>query len=493
MDKGVFAALVSTLGLLAGTSCGIGDPSAVPPSSGSSGASQAPGLSERVPDATVPPASRPPVTVGSTSEYLLPDGWTLVSPAPDRYTSDFDALLHDFGQDVAVAFGARGEPVVAWASLTDSANNGYTISASSFVPPTGWSTPVEVARARLAPGPSGRLFSMSGNVAAGTLAVAFERHDDAGSSTGIDVAVSVDSGMSWIRTPAADGEAFRPAVAVGSRSIFVAYVAAEGYAVASAAVPKPVSPDQSTRIDEPAPQWTTRLLPMLEGYVPTDNQPAIAVDQDDKAAVASIAAPPSGDRRAAVYVNLDERAAVSAIEVGGVSPGSGSVGLAFRESGPLVSLAFEPRSEDDVLAYVASSDDMGETFGTPSRVPNTLHERAPFGIGLTVLDTIPTNPRTASTAPAATGEGRAVLSFEPDSVDAAASNCGLPRLVSSSNLTDWTTCGAGEGSTSPAISVMPGNLSPSAIGGPDGRIYVPVANRNPSAPLPLGIVIWSGP
>jgi hypothetical protein len=110
----------------------------------------------------------------------LLDGWNVVTPAPDRYTSDDNALLHDFGQDVTMAFAAKGAPVVLWANLTDPSSNGYTISSANLGFDQRWQPPVEIARVRLAPGPTGPILSAAGDPSTNVVALVTERRDDNG-------------------------------------------------------------------------------------------------------------------------------------------------------------------------------------------------------------------------------------------------------------------------------------------------------------------------
>ena len=396
--------------------------------------------------------------------------------------------MHDFGQDVAMAFGAGGTPVVAWASLTDSSNSVYTISATSFVTETGWSSPVEVARARLAPGPTASLFTMSGAMAEGVVAHAFERRDDTGFSAGVDVMFSTDLGRSWARSAAADGEAYHPAVTVGGGAMHVAYASAEGYSVSSAVLPPRSRAEPPAPIDGTQLAWKVQQLPALEGFTPADKQPSVALDNEGRPAVASISAG-ADNTQVATFVHVGDRNAAKAIELAGNPGGVSSVSLAFAGTRAVVSLAIEPRAQAGVLASVASSDDGGETFNAAQPVLDGLNERAPFGIGLVAVT--PPGGQTVSTATTtAPKPAQFVLNFEPDMFKDTSSRCGLPRLVYSSDLSSWTECGAGTDVVSPATAVIPANLTPSAVAGPDGRLYVPVTNRNPSAPLPVGIVLW---
>src|SRR5262249_44063556 len=157
--------------------------------------------------------------------------------------------------------------------------------------------PSEVARARLAPGLDSRLLSMAGDPASGVVGVAFERRDDNGTATGIDVALSADAGRTWLRAPAVDGEAYLPAIAIGNGSIFVAYVGPAGYAVTPAVVPPRTRGDSTVSIDPKLLAWSSQPLPKIDGFTPTDAAPAIAVNGAGKPAVASMLSVPNGSRR----------------------------------------------------------------------------------------------------------------------------------------------------------------------------------------------------
>lgn len=468
-------------------------------------------------DDRVPVASGPTSTPGSSTSSTiaraprrsgtrgLADGWNVVAPASERYTNDFDALLHDFGQDTGVAFGAGGAPVVVWASLTDSANNGYTLSASTYSGTAGWSSPVEVVRSRLAPGPRGRLFSIGGDAREGVVAVAFERHDDNGASVGVDVMLSTDAGSSWVRAPAVEGEAYKPNVIVSGGSVHVAYVGADGYVVASSTLPERADPDLLAPIDVRRLTWRTQPIPMIEGFGSIDAMPAVAASPDGNPAFAVLAASMTGNRRGAVFAPLGASSSVRAMEIADVTPGSASISVAYRGDAPVVTVAFEPRPNADALAYVATSNDGGSSFSSPVLVPAELRENAPFGVAMTILGTTEaaedgddtnSTSRTSESAPGTTATarrpGRIVLLYEPDTLDTTASGCGLPRMVSSEDLQTWTTCGAGDDTVTPATAVLPANLAPTPVAGPDGHLYVAITNRNPSARVPLGIVLWRG-
>ncbi|MBI2705481.1 MAG: hypothetical protein HYX32_09360 [Actinobacteria bacterium] len=431
--------------------------------------------------------------MASTSSGLR-EGWNVVAAAPDRYTNDNDALLHNFGQEVGMAFGTGGAPVVAWANLLDSPSNGFTISTSLLDPAAGWAPPTDVIRARLAPSGNGRLFTIAGDPATGVVAIALERRDDNGNAAGIDVLLSGDSGRTWTRTSAVDGEAYLPSVAVTGSAVLVAYANADGYAMANAVLPPLPRTDPAVPVDASGVTWAVQPLPGIEGFVAADVQPSVAVSENGRVGVATLLASTTGRRRAVAYTAIDAGTAptsIKALELDGVVPGSSSVAVAFRGVDPVVAAAFEPRPDPSVLAILAASTDGGATFGPSSTVPRQLSERAPYAVSMTVAGAAARTDQPGTTATtAATPAGRTVLVYKPDSADAQAGRCGVPRTVSSEDLVTWQTCGPSIDGVAPATAVQPGNRLPDAVTGPDGGLYLAVANRNRSARVPVGIVVW---
>jgi hypothetical protein len=433
------------------------------------------------------------------------DGWNVVSPAPDRYTSDDNALLHDFGQDVAMAFGAKGQPVAVWASLTDPPNNGYTISASTLGPDQRWLPPVDVgAGTRLAPGPTGPILSVAGDPTTNVIAVATERRDDNGVATGIDLYLSADDGRSWSKTGATDTEAYRPTVAMSGSNLFVAYVGPTGAQLITSVLP-PVKRDAKDALDGAdlrTMTWATQAVPSPEGTTTPLGQAALAVDSQGRPAVVAAFAAPARNRRVIGFWRPGAARPQTVTETDASADSTDVVDLVFRDDNPIVSVA-DSANTGGHIATLAVSADGGTTYLPTVDVSSRDGERAPYGVTMAI--TAPPDRSgpgsTSSTAADATTAAADVvrtvgLAYLPDAgppVDDA-DGCGLPRLATSTNLTEWKVCGPiDDDRRDPRAAVQPANLFQGVFAGPDGALYLPVTNRNPDGTLPAGIVVWRQP
>jgi hypothetical protein len=437
------------------------------------------------------------------------DGWNVISPAADRYTSDDNALLHDFGQDVTMAFGAKGAPVVVWASLTDPPNNGYTISSADLGPDGKWQAPVDVTRTRLAPGPTGPVLSAAGDASTNVVAVVTERRDDNGTSTGIDLYLSADDGASWSKTGVTDAEAYRPTIAMSGSNLYIAYQGPTADVLTTSSLP-PVKHDAKNALDGAdlrTMTWANQNVPSPPGAAGPLGAPAIALDPDGHPAVVGEFAEPTTNRRMVAFWRSGSAPPTSVTETDASFGTIDIVDLAFRGADPIASVS-HPSSNGDQIAEVAISPDGGTTFLPAVSVPSRNDERATFGVTMAVAarkdtgagstdSTGSTDTTTAAspdtTAPTPATVGLAYLPDVQSPVDDP-DGCGLPRLATSTNLTDWNVCGPTEDNRrDPRSAVQPANLYQNVVAGPDGALYLPVTNRNPEGTLPAGIVVWRQP
>jgi hypothetical protein len=457
-----------------------------------------------------PYVSSPDGTAPLRSITGMVDGWNVISPAADRYTSDDNALLHDFGQDVTMAFGAKGAPVVIWASLTDPPNNGYTISSANLGPDGKWQAPVDVARTRLAPGPTGSVLSAAGDASTNVVAVVTERRDDNSVATGIDLYLSADDGASWVKTGITDAEAYRPTIALSGSNLFVAYQGTTGDVLTTSVLP-PVKHDAKNALDGAdlrTMTWSTQNVPAPEGAAAPLGTPTVAVDRDGHPGLVGEFAEAASNRRVVAFWHpgMDRPSAVT--ETDATAGTLDVVDLVYRGNDPIASVS-RPAPTNGEVAEVGISPDGGRTFLPAVPVPTRNGERASFGVTMAIAappgaagtdDTGTTDTTAADTAPPDTSASAAAptigLAYLPD-VQAPVDDpdgCGLPRLAMSTNLTDWRTCGpTDDNRRDPRSAVQPANLFQAVVAGPDGALYLPVTNRNPEGTLPAGIVVWRQP
>ena len=446
------------------------------------------------------PFASPTGTAPVRSITGMLDGWNVVSAAPDRYTSDDNALLHDFGQDVTMAFAGKGAPVVIWANLTDPPSNGYTISSANLGFDQRWQPPVEISRVRLAPGPTGPILAAAGDPTTNLIALVTERRDDNGVSTGVDMYLSADGGKGWSKIDVTDVEAYRPTVAISGSNLYVSFLGATNHQLATSVLP-PVKRDAKDALDGAdlrTMTWAVQAVPNPEGTTAPLGQPVVRADADGKPSVAAEFAASSRNKRVVGFwrPGLDHPNAVT--ETDATVGATDVVGLVFREADPIVSVS-HPTAGSDAVGKVAISPDGGTTFLPPVDVPARDGERAPFGVTMAITappnaatsdSTVPATDPPDTTADLVRTVGLAYLPDNADTVDET-DGCGLPRLAMSTNLTEWKTCGPiPDDRRDPRSAVRPANVFQGIVAGPDGAFYLPVTNRNTDGTLPAGIVVW---
>jgi uncharacterized protein (TIGR03437 family) len=151
--------------------------------------------------------------------------------------------------------------------------------------------------------------------------------------------------------------------------------------------------------------------------------------------------------------------------------GAPDLRLVFDGKNPRIFTYLQRSSTAGTSLWLLSSNDGGSTWGAPMQMPSD------GDAGLQALITLAVGP-----------QGQITTSASSNGGTASTMKCGFPKLSRSSDLTNWTTCGPGNG-----VAPMNLNYYPSAAYASNGKLYlafqVPNSSNNMDLAFP-GVWLW---
>ncbi|MCU1393354.1 MAG: Fibronectin, type domain protein [Ilumatobacteraceae bacterium] len=377
------------------------------------GASCASGDANKSTTTTVSPAT----TAGDTAASTAGSGSTDSSAASTAGSATADTtsragggaqLVHALDDATAggaadvIAVDKAGNPVVAWGVAKADGDPTTIISSSTYDPTKGaYLDPVQVAAV---PTSSKDYLSIASDPTSGTLAIAFE------DNSSIDLATSADNGATWTSStiaPTEDEALVHPKVAIAGGKAYVLYSSGDALFVTSAPLTGTGSADN---VQIPG----DGIRGGLSGGIAASGSTV---------GVAFFVASADGGTDVD-YWKVGDAASVKVTDSGGRQNDSPSVAIAFSGTKPVIAASLDRTSGTTELTtvYTSISADGGKTFADPVAMP--LDASASTGFQTAI----------------ATGSGSSAAIAYSSNSGGGDDVCGEPKLIQTTNLTDWKIC-----------------------------------------------------
>ena len=370
--------------------------------------------------------SAPSTTVGNAAS---PASVSVVAALP-KGTKD----PKNWGEQIVAAATKPGDPLVVF-NHRDLNNDGKAgddallWTVYDHVAKT-WSTPKELAKGSFEDDGNERSLSVAVDQTSNLWAVAYTKQDSDGNATGIHVLWSSDQGGSWKDTTVVtkDGTT-SPSIALGTKTVAVAYVDNGSPELATSSVPTAGATSMAA--------FKAVAVPGKGSVTSGSRPPAVAVGTDDVPVVLYI----SNSTDAGGNELLSWRKGgtpTMLLDTGKVSTMDPQVGLTTSGDTMLAVTSLTTSEADSApVLQVVTSTDAGTTWNQP--------------VGVKADDA--TNP--FSVVPALAGDGHALVAYAANS-SGGGQQCFGVKVATSDDLSSWKPCSSPDGFMPPGTATAMG-------------------------------------
>jgi len=385
-----------------------------------------------------------------------PAGFNVAAPAPqDRH--------NDYGLQVSLALDSNDDPIIAYVFDDPDKDSNREDSQLFFLSwdraHYQWKQPVLADTTGEIDNNTGQTqVSLARDASNNLLGIAYQKEP------GIWLALSSDGGATWSTEPVFRGdnlEAGVPSLGMAGGKIHVAYFHhAEGirYVTRAGASGK----------------FESSLAPVLANTRASRNQPpSLALDAESKPGLAYWLQSEQGYNVTLAFWRPGADKAFKVIDSSGFQNDNPAASLNFHGSQPRVGVRLIRVKDgfDDDLWAAASPD--GQAWSEPAQVPRD----GGFGWDNPISLAVDSKGRGALAVPSLHG----VPAPKPP-------DCGLPKLVRSSDFAQWSSCSP---DTKKTLSITAWH--PSIVFAENDKLYLAFRNNNTDSKIGVGVVLWREP